>query len=273
MQKPALLILAGFVVGLGIVFLLQPGSRLSGDVGAAGGSTSAERPSAESRIEGASAEEVDANVARETSVSGVSMQARSGQGEAARAPCASESGRNPLDPPFIDRAPDSRAATSREQRLAVDLIVAGFAPERAERINTRFLELRAQAMQTECVAKGAASLPHAGVEAATLRKELGDQDYERFLIARGVPTSVKVTRVVARSPAERAGIQRGDEIFSYDGKRVFNVHELNEFALSGGSSEPVVVDVRRSGENFRIVLPRGPMGIFSGNDPSAGFPR
>ena len=108
--------------------------------------------------------------------------------------------------------------------------------------------------------------PPAGVEAATLRTELGDQDYERFLAARGVPASVSIVTVLASSPAERAGLQRGDEIFSYDGKRVFNIRELNELTPVAASDEPVVVDVRRNGENLRIVLPRGPIGVRGGGD-------
>ena len=60
---------------------------------------------------------------------------------------------------------------------------------------------------------------------------------------------------------------QGDEIFSYDGQRVFNVQDLNELALGGTRGESVVVDVRRNGENLRVVVPRGPIGIWGGYDP------
>jgi len=81
--------------------------------------------------------------------------------------------------------------------------------------------------------------------------------------------------VLARSPGERAGLQRGDEIFSYDGKRVFNVQELNELMLVAAGGESVVADVRRNGENLRLVLPRGPIGVRGGGDLLAppGFRR
>jgi S1-C subfamily serine protease len=114
--------------------------------------------------------------------------------------------------------------------------------------------------------------PSVDVQAATLRRELGDQDYERFLAARGVPTSVKVMAVLSRSAAERAGMRRGDEIFSYDGQRVFDVQDLNELALGGTRGEPVVLDVRRDGENLRLVLPRGPIGVRDGSDLRAATP-
>ena len=129
-----------------------------------------------------------------------------------------------------------------------------------------------QAMQAQSEARRQARPPPADVEAATLRRELGDQDYERFLAARGVPTAVKVTAVLSRSAAERAGMRRGDEIFSYDGQRVFDVQDLNELALGGTRGEPVVLDLRRNGENLRLVLPRGPIGIRHGSDLRAATP-
>ena len=165
---------------------------------------------------------------------------------------------NGSDPPFIDRAP----LNAQDQRLAVDLIVAGFAPDRAEWIARRVQELQAQ---SEASREGRP--PPADFDAGALRSDLGDRDYERFLAARNVPTSVNVLRVLASSPAERAGMLQGDEIFSYDGQRVFNVQDLNELALGGTRGESVVVDVRRNGENLRVVVPRGPIGIWGGYDP------
>jgi S1-C subfamily serine protease len=121
-----------------------------------------------------------------------------------------------------------------------------------------------QAMQAEYEARREGRPAPSNLEATTLRAELGEQDYERFLTAQGRPTSVNVTGVLASSPAERAGLQAGDEIVAYDGKRVFDVGELNELTLTGTSGESVVVDVRRNGQNLQIVLPRGPIGVYGG---------
>jgi len=243
MLKTVPLILAGFIAGLGIAFWLQPSSEPSVELEAASGIASAARSEVRAGLADA---RLDAASAREK---------RSRE----------------LDPPFIDRARRDGAAALQEQRLAVDLVVAGFAPDRAEWIDRRFRELRMEAMQAKAEARRAGRPPPADVEAATLRAELGDQDYERFLAARGVPSSVSVMRVLASSAAEHAGMQRGDEIFSYGGKRVFNVQDLNELALDGTRGEPVVVDVRRDGENLRIVLPRGPIGV-RGSDLYAATP-
>ena len=238
MRKTALLILAGLIAGLGIAIWLQPSSTPLVEAEAAGGTPSAVRSEVRAGVAEAQLEAVGAR----------------------------ENASGALDPPFIDRARRDGAATRQEQRLAIDLIVAGFAPERAEWITRRVQELRLQAMQAQSESRREGRPPPVDTAAVTLRTELGDEDYERFLMARGVPASVKVMEVLPSSPGERAGLQRGDEIFSYDGKRVFNVQELNELTLVAASGEPVVVDVRRDGENLRIVLPRGPIGISDAND-------
>jgi PDZ domain-containing protein len=246
MLKTVLLVLAGFVAALGIAFWLQPSPEPSVESEASSGIASAAQ-------------------ARPEAIGETPF----------RAPRAQENAANRLGsclPQFIDRTQRAGAATPREQRLAVDLIVAGFAPDRAEWINRRVQELRIQAVQAQCEARREGRPPPADIEAATLRTELGDQDYERYLAATGRPTGINILGVLASSPAERAGLQRRDEIFAYDGQRVFNVQELNELALGGTSGEPVVVDVRRNGENLRIVLPRGPVGVASGGDPRGSPP-
>ena len=67
--------------------------------------------------------------------------------------------------------------------------------------------------------------------------------------AMGRPTTVPLRDVLASSPAERSGLQPGDEIVAYNGKRVFDVRELNALTLEGTPGESVVVDVRRDGQN------------------------
>jgi S1-C subfamily serine protease len=236
MPKTPLLVLAGFVAGLGISCWLQSSSP----------------PFVEA------------------ATSPPATPSRSGARDAVGVSGSRGSGGDAL--PFIDRARRADAATLREQRLAVDLIVAGFAPDRAAWIDGRVQELRLQAKQAQDEARRAGRPPPADAEAVTLRAELGDQDFERFLMARGVPTGVIVSSVPARSPAERAGMQPGDEIFFYDGKRVFNARELNELAARDALGEPVVADVRRDGQNLRVVLPRGPLGVAGGDDPRAAAP-
>jgi S1-C subfamily serine protease len=98
---------------------------------------------------------------------------------------------------------------------------------------------------------------------AKLREEIGDSDYEKYLLANNRSTSVGVANVMASSPAERAGLQAGDEIVGYDGERIFSTTELMQRTMAEGDGD-VVVDVVRDGSSMQIVLPRGPIGVETG---------
>ena len=147
-----------------------------------------------------------------------------------------------------------------ERRFVERLIGAGFPPDRAEWIMRRTEELRMEALQAQYDAQRGGR----PVQPKTLRAELGDADYERYLQADGRPTTIPVRDVLASSPAERSGLQPGDEIVAYGGKRVFDMGELNALTLEGVAGESVVVDVRRDGQNVQLVMPRGPLGVTGG---------
>src|SRR5262245_47334548 len=293
MLKTVLLVLAGLGAGLAIAFGLRPSSEPSVEAEAASGTATVARTDAnaglaEARLEAledAFAAEVDQRVALEAHVAELSAQIEALGQSPVRARRSGGNAGNAdvgigVDPAIVEQRARIRreaAATPEErQRLAVDrLVAAGFAPDRAEWINRRTQELRMQTMQAQYEARREGRAPPADLEATTLRTELGDQDYERYLSATGRPTSVMVSGVLASSPAERAGLQEGDQIVGYDGKRVFDVGELNQLTLGGTSGESVVVNVRRGGQDLQIVLPRGPLGVYGGGfrGPPGGFPR
>lgn len=146
-------------------------------------------------------------------------------------------------------------------------IEAGIAPDRAQWIIQRESELRMETLQAryDAVRDGVAlelrTAPNAN---DTLRTELGDADYERYLEALGRPTSVGVGSVFASSPAATAGFQAGDRIVSYAGERVFDMNDLNRLTLEGRAGETVAVEVLRDGAPIQLYLPRGPLGISGG---------
>jgi S1-C subfamily serine protease len=147
------------------------------------------------------------------------------------------------------------------------LLAAGFAPDRAEWIAQRTAELRMTQLQAQydSAREGKPFDPTAVLAGErTLRSDLGDADYERYLQALDRPTSVPVRDVLASSPGERAGLQPGDEVVAYDGKRVFDFRELNALTLEGNAGESVVIQVRRNDQVLDLVMPRGPIGIFGG---------
>jgi membrane-associated protease RseP (regulator of RpoE activity) len=144
------------------------------------------------------------------------------------------------------------------------LVEAGFTPEQAAWIDERTEQLRVDAMQARYEAARAGE-PFAGIDMdERLRAELGDADYERYLVATGRSTTVSVSGVLATSAAETAGLVAGDEIVAYGGQRVFDTRDLNAVLLEGEAGEPVIVDIRRDGQTLQLVLPRGPLGITSG---------
>jgi hypothetical protein len=153
-----------------------------------------------------------------------------------------------------------------DEELVERFVAAGLSADRAQWILRRTEELRLEALQAQYdAARGVAtdataSLPRSSV----LREELGDADYERYLQAQDRPTSVSVGDVLARSPAEQAGLQSGDELVAYAGSRVFDMGDLNRLVLEGEPGQMVAVDVVREGQTVQLYLPRGPIGITGG---------
>ena len=161
----------------------------------------------------------------------------------------------------------SRRGGGNQGRVA-RLIEAGFAPGQAEWIVQRESQLQMEALQARYDAErsGDAMSFFQGRTAASdaLRNELGDADYERYLDASSRPTSVAVSGVLDSSPAQRAGLQPGDQIVRYDGKRIFSMSDLTRRTLEGQPGEQVVVDILRDGVSMQVAVPRGPIGISGG---------
>jgi hypothetical protein len=274
MLKTVALLLAGLGAGFVIAWWLTPSaappSALRGEP-APGASVGAANGDLES-LAAALAFESEQRAALEERVEALAAELetlRSGSVEVAASPDPIVDPRGDAGPvPFEDgprfrrEPPALREDVGRRQ--VERLIAAGFAPDRADWINRRTQELRMESLQAQYDAtrEGRAFDPGAGER--TLRTELGDSDYERYLAALGRPTSVAVREVLASSPAERVGLKPGDEVIAYGGKRVFDARELNALTLEGTAGESVVIEIRREGQPLQLVMPRGPLGIFGG---------
>lgn len=96
-----------------------------------------------------------------------------------------------------------------------------------------------------------------------LRNKIGDDYYERYLKAIGMPTSVSIGSVMQNSPGANAGLLPGDSIIAYDNNRVFSVNGLNRMTAIGQEGESVLIEVKRNGELVQLTIPRGPIGVQS----------
>lgn len=165
-----------------------------------------------------------------------------------------------VDAIALQESSDTDADASRRDAM----LAAGLSPQRVEHILRRESEMRFEMLQAYYDAQKSGEPMSRSAFGfgpdAMLREDIGDSDYEKYLQANGRPTSVEVGSVMAASPAERAGLQPGDEIVGYDGQRVFTTSELMQRTMSDGDGD-VVVDVVRNGSQMQIVLPRGPIGI------------
>lgn len=162
------------------------------------------------------------------------------------------------------RAEAYNSLTDRAARL----VEGGFSPERADWIVRREDELEMAAMQAQFEARRSGEplnrFDPAVNPVLALRAEIGDAEYAQYLEANGRSTSVMVASVIESSPGQRAGLQAGDEIVSYNGTRVFNTWELNQQTMQGEPGQTVVVDIMRDGMPMQVVLPRGPIGVSTG---------
>ncbi len=169
--------------------------------------------------------------------------------------------------PRVERERRTEDGRERNERRADRLVEVGFTPAEAEWITRRESELRMEALQTRYDALRAGepvSYSTGGARRQTLRQELGDADYERYLEARGRPTQVSISTVLEGSPALAAGLQPGDQILNYDGRRVFSMDEITALTMEGEAGQNVLVDINRDGVTMQVSIPRGPLGVTGG---------
>jgi hypothetical protein len=158
----------------------------------------------------------------------------------------------------------------REARENERIRAAGLTPERVASINRRIDELRVAAQQAQFEAQRTGQRVEGTNIEAALRKDLGDVEYEKYLKATGRPTEVRVAEVYATSNAERSGLKAGDEIVSYNGKRVFDPRELNTMTTQVAAGGSVTVEVKRNGQTMQVSVPAGPLGVTAGGGGRGG---
>lgn len=173
----------------------------------------------------------------------------------------------PSEPDTFEQSPQQQdervpidAGVEQIQRLVEEGIDERDATEivrLSEEYEMQWLQARYQARQSGQPANGnlRAEL------AQRFRENLGEENYEKYLRSVGQTTSVVIRNVLESSPAQSAGLQSGDEIISYDGRRVYNILELNQLTQLSSETGSVRVELIRNGLPVTVILPQGPIGI------------
>ena len=95
----------------------------------------------------------------------------------------------------------------------------------------------------------------------TLRSELGDEEYDQYLFVNGENNRVKVSSVMADSPAELNGIQKDDVIVYYDNQKILNSSDIRKATLEGDIDTLTNVEILRDGMRMSLIVPRGTLGV------------
>ncbi|HVP30028.1 MAG TPA: PDZ domain-containing protein [Myxococcota bacterium] len=150
------------------------------------------------------------------------------------------------------------------------LIAGGFSASEAARLRERYenVEMERLYLRDRATREGWLSTPRFAEERraleqrlGALRGELGDDGYDWFLYASGQFNRVVVADVLDGSPAQEAGLQRGDALVRYGDQRVFDPDELMRATSAGQAGESVRVEVLRGSDRRTVTLPRGPIGV------------
>jgi hypothetical protein len=180
------------------------------------------------------------------------------------------------------RAADPLPADSGTSAMERALITAGVDDATAAEIKRRHdeLELTEIYLRNLAAREGWLNSPRFREEMAeienqriSVRNEIGDDRYDRYLTALGQPNRVKIDEVLLDSPAALAGLQAGDLVLRYGDARIFAPGDLVDETHRGRPGEPIRLEIIRSGQRLLIEVARGPLGIRVGatrTDPDEG---
>lgn len=98
-------------------------------------------------------------------------------------------------------------------------------------------------------------------DVGSLRAEIGDEAYDRFLYLIGQPNRVVIDSIIDDSPAQLAGLQAGDVVVDYADGRIFSWVDLRDATRAGQRDEYVLLRVQRDDQLLELSVPRGPLGV------------
>jgi|SRR5579862_927413 len=95
----------------------------------------------------------------------------------------------------------------------------------------------------------------------SIRDEIGDDAYDRYLAAMGQNNRVQINNVLLDSPAAQAGMLSGDMVVRYGDARILAPDDLVQQTHAGTPGDEVQLQLLRNGQLVDVSVPRGPLGI------------
>lgn len=170
------------------------------------------------------------------------------------------------DQPTAGSVPPDDGSTPVERALVaagLDPLAATEIKRRRDELTLAELSLRDQATREQWLdaPRFQEEMAQLDAQRISIRDEVGDDGYDRYLAALGEPNRVRVAEVLSESPAAAAGFLNGDVVLQYGDTRIFAPDDLVGETRAGNAGESVRVTVLRQGQRIEIDVPRGPLGL------------
>lgn len=187
-----------------------------------------------------------------------------------KALAANEAKQQPASPVTDSSATETDTESDGGDAAGFDVAVLaeqGFSRAEIERLQERHeaLELARVYLRNQARREGWLGGTRFRRERVALRDEaiddLGERDYDAMLYAAREQNRVIVARPLAHSPAEAAGLRAGDALLRYDGQLIFDLATIVEATADGVPGTLTELRVERGGEEIRLFVPRGPLGV------------
>lgn len=165
-----------------------------------------------------------------------------------------------------DKKPADKSDPLNEQNLVAAGVSPGLAADimyRSSELEYKKLALRDRAIREDYYRSRQYfhELRQLNEQQLSLRDEIGDAAYDRYLYQTGQNNRVEVSSVMAGSPAQQNGVQKGDIVLRYNGKSVYSWDEIRRETSQGQLGEYVNLEILRDGSTINLTLPRGPLGV------------
>lgn len=165
----------------------------------------------------------------------------------------------------VDAGGDGDRSAMERALLAagIDAAAAAEIKHRHDELAMSEMYLRDQASREQWLDSERFTQEMAALEAqqTSVRDEIGDDAYDRYLYALGETNRVRVDDVLSQSPAAEAGLLAGDMIVRYADARIFAPGELVTQTRDGTAGETVRLEIIRNGQRLEVEVPRGPLGL------------